>query len=162
TGGFTDCLLQYGARSVACVDTAYGQLAYKLRTDERITIFERSNALHLEPPNPNALDLVVMDLGWTVQRLAIPAAIRWLKPGAHIISLIKPHYEAKELDRENEIIEGVLPEEAADEISRITFDNMHTLSVEPIGLTKSPILGGGKRGKKKGNLEHLAFLRLPA
>lgn len=129
-GGFTDCLLQRGAAHVFAVDTSYGTLAWKLRNDPRVTVLERRNALHLDPRSAldaaasdagnHACDLVVIDLGWTRQRLALPAAIRWLRvprpdaddraddraedrlagcspsprPAApRIITLIKPHYE---------------------------------------------------------------------
>src|SRR5262245_42043324 len=78
TGGFTDCLLQHGAAKVYAIDTAYGQLAWKLRQDPRVVVIERSNALHTEPREP--VDLVVADLGWTKQSLLIPAALKWLTP----------------------------------------------------------------------------------
>jgi 23S rRNA (cytidine1920-2'-O)/16S rRNA (cytidine1409-2'-O)-methyltransferase len=80
TGGFTDCLLRAGAARVYAVDTAYGELAWSVRTDPRVRVMERTNALHAEPPE-GGVDLVVIDLGWTKQALAVPAALRWLKPG---------------------------------------------------------------------------------
>ena len=89
TGGFTDCLLQCGAKSVVAVDTAYGQLAWKLRKDPHVIVRERENALHAPPPS-GGVDLVVVDLGWTPQKLLIPAALKWLRPGGKIITLIKP------------------------------------------------------------------------
>jgi predicted rRNA methylase YqxC with S4 and FtsJ domains len=85
-GGFTDCLLQRGAAKVYAIDTGYGTLAYKLRVDPRVVVMERTNALHAEPPSPGGskgpgnVDLVVIDLAWTPQRHAIPAAVRWLSP----------------------------------------------------------------------------------
>ena len=85
TGGFTDCLLQAGAERVFAVDTAYGELAWKLRQDERVTVLERSNALHVDVPaevtDRGGVYLVVIDLGWTVQAKAIPAALRWIGSG---------------------------------------------------------------------------------
>lgn len=92
TGGFTDCLLQAGAERVFAVDTAYGELAWKLRQDERVAVLERSNALHVDVPaeviDRGGVDLVVIDLGWTVQAKAIPAALRWIQmergPGASL------------------------------------------------------------------------------
>ena len=93
-GGFTDCLLQAGARRVYAVDTGYGQLAWTLRNDERVTVMERTNALHCPPPEP--VDWVVCDVAWTPQERIVPAAAQWLRPGTSggIISLLKPHYEA--------------------------------------------------------------------
>jgi 23S rRNA (cytidine1920-2'-O)/16S rRNA (cytidine1409-2'-O)-methyltransferase len=91
-GGFTDCLLQRGAARVYAVDTGYGTLAWKLRRDPRVVVMERTNALYCQPAE--AVDLAVVDVGWTPQRLILPAAARWLKPGGQILSLLKPHYEA--------------------------------------------------------------------
>ncbi|MCC6676976.1 MAG: TlyA family rRNA (cytidine-2'-O)-methyltransferase [Phycisphaerales bacterium] len=159
TGGFTDCLLQSGAASVHAVDTAYGQLAWKLRQDPRVHVMERTNILHAEPPGP--VELVVADAGWTPQRLLIPAALRWLGPAGRIISLVKPHYEVKEL---GEALPrgGVLEEEAAERIAQRTAERLPELGVRVLGLTRSPIRGGATSGgaKKKGagNPEWLVLL----
>ncbi|MGC9454281.1 MAG: SAM-dependent methyltransferase, partial [Phycisphaerae bacterium] len=75
TGGFCDCLLRRGARRVHAVDTCYGQLDWKLRTDPRVVVHERTNALHAEPAE--MVDLATVDVGWTPQRLIIPAVRRW-------------------------------------------------------------------------------------
>ena len=72
-GRIPDCLLQRGARGVVAIDTGYGVLAWKLRNDDRVEVRERTNALHADPPD-EPLDLVVIDLAWTPQRLALPAA----------------------------------------------------------------------------------------
>jgi 23S rRNA (cytidine1920-2'-O)/16S rRNA (cytidine1409-2'-O)-methyltransferase len=149
TGGFTDCLLRAGAARVYALDTAYGQLAWSLRNDPRVVVIERTNALHAQPPQP--LDLVTVDLGWTPQRLAIPAALRWLGPRGRIISLIKPHYEHK--DRGGTLPRGgVLDETVAAKITLDVLAAMPTLGVRVVAHTRSPILGG------KGNAEWLALL----
>jgi 23S rRNA (cytidine1920-2'-O)/16S rRNA (cytidine1409-2'-O)-methyltransferase len=101
-GGFTDALLQHGAAKVHAVDTAYGLLAWKLRTDPRVVVHERTNALHFDPPEP--VDLVVSDLGWTRQALVLPLYVRWLRPGGRGLSLVKPQYEAPD-----QLVKGVLP-----------------------------------------------------
>ncbi len=152
TGGFTDCLLKAGAARVHAVDTAYGELAWKLRNDSRVTVMERSNALHAVPPEP--VSLVVMDLGWTPQRLAVPAALKWLVPGGRIISLVKPHYELK--DEGGSLPRGgILDEaEAAQVVERVKA-KLPQWGVRVLGMTKSPILGGTKR---TGNAEWLALL----
>ena len=101
-GGFTDCLLQRGAAKVYAVDTGYGALAWKLRKDGRVVVMERTNALYADPPEP--VDLVVIDMAWTVQELAAPAAMKWLKTPAaggrepFVVSLLKPHYELAKLN----------------------------------------------------------------
>ena len=157
TGGFTDCLLQRGAASVVCVDTAYGQLAWKLRQDPRITVMERTNALHVEPV-AGGVELVVMDLGWTPQRLAIPAAAKWLRAGGRIVSLIKPHYEMS--DREGKHAKIVLDEEQAEQVAQESLGLLQTQGFQSLGLVKSPILGGGNRSKSasRGNPEWLALI----
>lgn len=159
TGGFTDCLLQHGAASVTCVDTAYGQLEWKLRSDPRVTTVERTNALHAEPPE-NGVDLVVIDLGWTPQRLAIPAALGWLSETGRIISLIKPHYELSDQMGKAEHSDIVLDDDKALEITEHSIADITKLGLKLDGLTRSPILGGGKRSKRKskGNPEWLALL----
>jgi len=154
TGGFTDCLLSRGAARVFAVDTAYGELAWRLRNDPRVTVMERSNALHVRPAD--AVDLVTLDLSWTPLRLAVPAALRWLSAGGRIIALLKPHYEHK--DRGGTLPEGgVLPEPLAEDVARKVAESLSALGVSVLGLTRSPILGG--KGKKAGNAEWLVLLR---
>lgn len=93
TGGFTDCLLQHGAAKVYAVDTAYGILDWRLRQNSRVVVMERTNVLHLELPEP--VGLVTIDVGWTPQRLILPRAFFLVKSSGRIITLIKPHYEAR-------------------------------------------------------------------
>lgn len=155
TGGFVDCQLQHGAVKVYAVDTAYGELAWKLRSDERVVVYERTNALHAEPPCGTAssplCDVVSLDLGWTTQDKAIPAALGWLndKPTARIVSLIKPHYESGR--------HQLTDDEADAETQRVIDHVLPGLGVEVLGHIRSPI-----RGAKGGNLEHLALLRRSA
>ena len=164
TGGFTDCLLQHGAARVHSIDTAYGEFAWKLRTDDRVVVHERSNALHLDPPaevvEAGGIDLAVIDLGWTRQDRALAAAARWLKPGGHIISLVKPHYEAEK----DELGEGgVLDPERAQEIAERVRDALPSMGYTVLGWVKSPVLGGAVRKKRKkkgkGNPEWLVLVR---
>jgi len=153
TGGFTDCLLQHGAAGVHSIDTAYGELAWTLRQDERVRVHERSNALHLEPADDvierGGIDLGVIDLGWTRQSRALDAAAGWLKPGGQIISLVKPHYEAEKSELGDK---GVLDPELAEQIALRVRDSLPTLGYRVHGWVKSPVLGGaqGKKRKKKG------------
>ncbi|MBB6429857.1 SAM-dependent methyltransferase [Algisphaera agarilytica] len=146
TGGFVDCLVQRGAAKVFAVDTAYGELAWKLRQDDRVVVMERTNALHAKPQA--ACDVVSLDLGWTKQDKAIPVALRWLSdsPDARIVSLVKPHYESGQHKLTNE--------EADAETQRVVDEVLPGLGVEVLGWIRSPIRGG--KGK---NLEHLAVLK---
>jgi len=93
TGGFTDCLLQAGARRVYAVDVGYGQLAESLRRDPRVVVMDRTNARYLEPL-PEAIDLVVIDVSFISLALILPVAARLLRPGGICIPLIKPQFEA--------------------------------------------------------------------
>src|SRR3954447_14110751 len=109
-GGFTDCLLQWGAAKVYAIDTGYGMLDWKLRRDPRVVVMERTNAMHAELPEPVAL--AVIDVAWTKQRHILPAARRMLAPGGAIVTLIKPHYEAPP----GLLARGVLPTERIEEV----------------------------------------------
>lgn len=167
-GGFTDCLIQRRASHVYAVDTAYGQLAWTLRQHEKVTVLERTNALHFDPTTIEGFqhcDLVVIDLGWTRQHKAIPVALQWLgdSPNARIITLIKPHYEA-EADAMTESKskgkrKGVLDDEQADAVVQRVVSELPSVGVHVLRHIASPIRGGGKRGKtKEGNREYLALL----
>lgn len=94
TGGFTDCLLQRGARRVYAVDVGYGQLAWKLREDPRVVSFERTNIRHLRPEQiPEPIDLATIDASFISLRLVLPAVWRLLPPGRTIVALVKPQFE---------------------------------------------------------------------
>lgn len=157
-GGFTDCLLRSGAGRVFAVDTGYGVLDWRLRNDPRVVVMERTNALRADPP-PGGVDLVVIDLGWTPQRQAVPAALCWLKPGAEgrIITLIKPHYEASAIGEARLLNRGVLDAADAEAVALRTIAAMPELGAETLASTPSPITGGaGKR--RRGNPEWIALL----
>ncbi|GJM24053.1 MAG: hypothetical protein DHS20C16_04680 [Phycisphaerae bacterium] len=147
TGGFTDCLLRSGVAKVYAVDTGYGVLAWKLRKDERVVVLERTNALHVQLDEP--VDLVVIDVAWTRQRLILPAARQLLKPNGLIISLIKPHYEADQ----SLLRKGVLPPEDAQQVLQETLAALSKDGFQPSDTTPSPIVG------KKGNREFLALFQ---
>jgi len=145
-GGFVDCLLQHGAARVYSVDTSYGTLAWKLRKDLRVAVYERTNAMHVCLPEP--VDLVTIDVGWTQQRHVLPAAARLLKPGGRIISLVKPQYEAGEEERQD----GVVPEHNLEPILARVRMHIEATGLAILGEARSPIQGGG------GNTEFLFLL----
>lgn len=94
TGGFTDCLLQRGARSVAAVDVGYGQLAHSLRTDPRVLVLERTNARTLEPETiGGAFDLVVVDASFIGLGKLAAAIAKNTRPGGQLVALVKPQFE---------------------------------------------------------------------
>lgn len=157
-GGFTDCLLNRGATSVIAIDTGRGVLAWKLRQDDRVETRERTNALHAEPPE-GGVDLVVIDLAWTPQRLAVPAALKWLAPGGRILSLIKPHYEVTP-EQKQLLEQGFLPHEHAHTVHTRVLEDMPSHGARVLGTVQSPLVGG-KTARRKGvpgNLEFLALL----
>lgn len=95
TGGFTDCLLRRGARHVVAVDVGYGQLAWTIRTDDRVTVLERTNVRELSPGHlPYAPDLVVADLSFISLGLAVDPLSRVAAEGADLVLLVKPQFEA--------------------------------------------------------------------
>lgn len=159
-GGFTDCLLQRGADGVIAVETGRGVLAWPLRQDARVEVRERTNALHAEPPE-NGVDLVVMDLAWTPQRLAVPAALRWLDPAGarRIVTLVKPHYEVRK-EEQGLLDKGFLPQEHAPRVLQEVLDSMPDLGASVLGSTASPLVGGktAKRRGVPGNIEYVVML----
>jgi 23S rRNA (cytidine1920-2'-O)/16S rRNA (cytidine1409-2'-O)-methyltransferase len=156
-GGFTDCLLQRGAAKVFAIDTGYGMLAWKLRNDPRVMVMERTNALHARPQA--AVDLVVIDLAWTQQRLAIPAAVKWLKSDGRIVTLVKPHYELAEDEKRTLLKDGRLDHAEAARVMHSVLDQMPAWGVTAIGHTPSPITGG-KSARKAGGEGNVEFLVL--
>ncbi len=158
-GGFTDCLLQRGAARVYAVDTGYGVLDYRLRRDPRVTVMERTNALHCAPPEP--VGLVTVDMGWTRQRHAIPAAFRWLASGARIITLIKPHYELDETAKQALLHDGVLAPADARTVLAQVVESFPALGAEVLAVTPSPIRGA-KSARRRGTEGNLEFLVLAA
>lgn len=145
TGGFTDCLLQRGAARVYAVDVGRGQLAWKLRTDRRVIVLEKTNARHLAPekmPQPFALsDLVVIDCSFISLRTILPAAAGLLRNQGRIVALIKPQFEAgkSEADKGAGVIRDPrIHQRVLQEME--TFVRGHT-RLEWRGLVESPLPG---------------------
>ena len=155
-GGFTDCLLQHGAARVYAIDTGYGTLAYALRRDQRVVVMERTNALHAPPPE-GGVDLVTIDLAWTPQRHALPAARRWLAAGGRILTLVKPHYELTAGERDAWLVDGRLDPDRAAEVLERTLAAMPGYGVLPRGSVRSPITGGKSTRRGAGNVEFVVL-----
>ncbi len=147
TGGFVDCLLQNGAQKVYSVETGYGVLDWKLREDPRVIVKERQNAMHIVLPE--TVDLITIDTSWTKLEKTVPNALNNLKPGGHIITLVKPHYEAPT----HLIRKGKLPDEAIPDVLEKVRADLHRLDIKILGETESPITG-----EKKKNKEFLLYL----
>lgn len=137
TGGFTDCLLQHGAAKVYAVDRGYGVLAASLRSDPRVVVFERCDALRVHLPE--LVNVVTIDAGWTRQTLILPAAVRLLAPGGRILTLVKPQYEAAP----DQLRDGVLPDECIEAAIAPIRTSLPALNLTLLGETPSPIRGQG-------------------
>ncbi len=153
TGGFTDCLLQRGAARVYAIDVGYGHLAWELRRDPRVILLERTNARYLEAL-PELVDLIVSDVSFISLRIIYATAVRWLKPGGEVLSLIKPQFEA---GRAQVGQGGVVRDPAAHRavLEQVTAD-FAALGLELQGLMASPLLGPA------GNVEFLGWWRQAA
>ena len=156
TGGFTDCLLQNGAKLVYAIDVGKGQLAWHLRRDHRVVVMEKTNARYLKPADlPKhfvAADIVTIDCSFISLRKIIPAAFSLLRAGGTIAALIKPQFEAgkSEVDRGAGVIKDpVIHERVISELKEFIYDFE---GLEWRGNVESPLQG------PKGNIEFFAWI----
>jgi len=150
TGGFTDCLLQRGARRVYAIDVGYGQLALELRRDPRVVVRERCNARNLAPGDlPEACSLAVMDLSFISLLKVVPAILPHLERGGLLLPMIKPQFEAgRDLVGKG----GVVRDPAVRRrVVEETATAIAALGLDPQGLCDAPIHG------PRGNLETFAL-----
>ncbi len=155
TGGFTDCMLQHGARRVMAIDVGTNQLAYRLRVDPRVWVRENFNARHLRADDlPERPERAVTDVSFISLRLILPPMAEALLPGGEIVSLVKPQFEAGR----GQAPGGVVTDPAVRERARdgILDFGRRELGLELLGVEESPI-----RGREKGNIEYLAWWRKP-
>jgi 23S rRNA (cytidine1920-2'-O)/16S rRNA (cytidine1409-2'-O)-methyltransferase len=151
TGGFTDCLLQKGAQRVYAIDVGYGQLAWKIRQDPRVTVMERTNARLLKEGDlPPVLDLVVIDASFISLKKLLPPILPFFAKQPAILALIKPQFEVgRELVGKGGIVrDHFLHREVTDDIA----NSASFLGLQSKGVTESPLLGS------KGNREFLIYL----
>ena len=151
TGGFTDCLLKFGAKKVYAVDVGYGQLDWSLRQDDRVVVIERTNIRHLEKEKiPESVDMVVADTSFISLKTVIPAAEKFMRPGTKILALIKPQFEA---GKENVGKGGVVKDP---DIRQAVVEDITGFFTQrgyrANGVVPSPILG------PKGNEEFVIYL----
>ena len=152
TGGFTDCMLQNGAKKVYAVDVGYGQLDWKLRNDARVVCMERTNARYLTHEEiPEELDFASVDVSFISLKLIFPALYGLLREGGEIACLIKPQFEA---GREKVGKKGVVRDPAVHlEVLGHFLIHAKENHFTVLGITYSPIRG------PEGNIEYLGFLR---
>lgn len=151
TGGFTDFMLQHGAQKVYAVDCGTNQLHYKLRQDSRVVVMENTNARYLtEEDIPEKADFCSIDTSFISLTKILPPLKNLLKPGGHIISLIKPQFEAgKEQVGKGGVVRD--PDVHQEVIEKIKQFGTEELGFQWIGLCDSPIKGPA------GNIEFLAY-----
>ena len=151
TGGFTDCMLQNGAKKVYAVDVGYGQLDWKLRSDARVVCMERTNARYLTHEQiPDELDFASVDVSFISLKLILPALAGLLKPDGYAVCLVKPQFEA---GREKVGKKGVVRDPAVHlEVLEHFLEHAKESHFTVLGLTYSPIRG------PEGNIEYLGYL----
>ncbi|MBW2076795.1 MAG: TlyA family RNA methyltransferase [Deltaproteobacteria bacterium] len=152
TGGFTDCLLQHGAKKVVAVDVGYGQLAWPLRNDPRVVVIERTNIRQLSRLEIGEdIDGAVIDTSFISLRIVVPVTLRQLKRDSFILALIKPQFEAgKSMVGKGGVVRD---EEVQKKVVADLVDFFSGLGLEVLGTMESPITGA------KGNREYFAYLR---
>ncbi len=152
TGGFTDCMLQNGASKVYAIDVGYGQLAWKLRTDERVVNLERTNFRYVDKTVvPDALDFASVDVSFISLKHILPTMKTLLKDGAHAVCLIKPQFEAgkDKVGKKGVVRDSTVHIEVINNVIGYILENGFSL----IALDYSPIKG------PEGNIEYLAFIK---
>ena len=153
TGGFTDCLLQQGAKKVFAIDVGYGQLDWKIRSDERVVVMERTNIRYVTPEDlGEPLDLSVIDVSFISLKIVLPAIKALLKPKGQVLCLIKPQFEAgkEKVGKKGVVREPEIHKEVLDSFVQTVTELGFTI----LGLTFSPVKG------PEGNIEFLGHLTL--
>lgn len=153
TGGFTDCLLQQGAQKVFAIDVGYGQLDWKIRSDPRVVVMERTNIRYVTPEDlGEPLDLSVIDVSFISLKIVLPTIKTLLRESGQVLCLIKPQFEA---GREKVGKKGVVREPQTHvEVLDMFVELANNLGFTILGLTYSPVKG------PEGNIEFLGHLTL--
>lgn len=152
TGGFTDCALQNGARQIYAIDVGYGQLDWKLRSDDRVMVMERTNFRHLKPEDlkGDKPTFATIDVSFISLRIILPVLAQFLHEGGQVIALVKPQFEA---GREQVGKNGIVREPKIHvQVLQTMVDYASGLNFLVKGLNYSPITGG------EGNIEFLMHL----
>ena len=152
TGGFTDVLLQRGARQVIALDVGHGQLDWRLRTDPRVVVLEHVNARFLKPTDvPGSVDVVTIDVSFISLRHILPVVPAILAPAADVIALVKPQFEAgrEEVGEGGLVVDPAVHARVVDDIRAAA----RAVGLDPVAMTPSPITGA------TGNREFLLHLR---
>ena len=152
TGGFTDCMLQMGAKKVYCIDVGYGQIAWPLRNDPRVILLERTNIRHLERKRiPDIIDIATIDVSFISLTKVIPKVLEFLKEDGEILALVKPQFEVGK----GEVGKGGIVREEEKRLAAVDFvrTEIEAAGLHTIGLFESPVRG------QKGNIEYFLYLK---
>jgi 23S rRNA (cytidine1920-2'-O)/16S rRNA (cytidine1409-2'-O)-methyltransferase len=152
TGGFTDCLLQHGAKRVYAIDVGYGQLAWKIRQNPRVIVMERTNVRYLKADAlPEPVDLITIDVSFISLKIVVPAVIQYMKPDASILALIKPQFEVGK----GQVGKGgvVRDPQQHEQVLQSLTDYFYGRRLRPESVYPSPVSG------PKGNREFFMLLR---
>ena len=153
TGGFTDCLLQHGAKKVYCVDVGYGQLAWKLREDPRVVNFEKTNFRYFDRKSiQDRIDIIVCDVSFISLNLISEKIKEFMENGTEGVLLIKPQFEAgrKEVGKRG----VVKSKDTHKNVIKKVIDHYFSVGISINGLTYSPITG------PEGNIEYLLYIKM--
>lgn len=152
TGGFTDCMLQMGAKKVYCIDVGYGQIAWSLRNDPRIILLERTNIRHLERKRiPDIIDIATIDVSFISLTKVIPKVLEFLKENGEILALVKPQFEVGK----GEVGKGGIVREEEKRLAAVASvrAEIEAAGLHTIGVFESPVRG------QKGNIEYFLYLK---
>ncbi len=152
TGGFSDCMLQNGAKKVYAIDVGYGQLAWKLRTDERVVNMERTNFRYVTHEQiPEELDFCSVDVSFISLSIIVPVMRNIMKDGARAVCLIKPQFEAgkDKVGKKGVVREKSVHVEVVEKTVKMILDN----NMSVLGLDFSPVKG------PEGNIEYLVYIQ---
>lgn len=152
TGGFTDCMLQHKASSVIAIDVGYGQLDWRLRNDDRVTVMERTNIRYVTPEELDELaDFASIDVSFISLKLVLPAVFELIKPESYLVVLVKPQFEAgRDMVGKNGVVRD--PSVHKQVIHRVV-NECNQIDLKVLDLSFSPIKG------PKGNVEFLLLLQ---
>lgn len=154
TGGFTDCLLQHGVKRVYCIDVGYGQLAWSLRNDPRVKLFERTNIRYLKREViPEDIDIITVDISFISLRKVLPKIFEFLRSGGRVLALVKPQFEVGRKD----VGKGGIVRDESKRLEALEAVKQEALGLGFIvlGTFRSPLEG------QKGNVEYFLYLEKP-
>jgi len=152
TGGFTDCMLKYGAKKIYCIDVGYGQLAWSIRSDPRVVVLERTNIRYLKREAiPDEIDIATVDVSFISLTKVLPRVYEFLKNGGEVLSLVKPQFEVGP----EEVGSGGIVRDEKKRLKAVQdiMNAAREIGFHVLGSFRSPVKG------QKGNVEYFLYLK---